>query len=384
MTSYELGDAPLSEPEQDLLQMAPHAKTLAGFLDHVQLPFTLGIYGAWGEGKTTFSHLLWRYLSERPAWKKSHLIEFSAWPYVTADAIWRALLDMIARHICGQSPEPVELHSEAPARSLYERIQSFLQTNVVTLRADPVDANRDRYERLRRRFDHSAALANRTIGDPAVGANLSALAGLVLDAAATVSPGVGPLRRLLGTGESSVRALLTGEQATAPQVVTSVEEMRSDLRDLFRESAGSDPEKLVILLDDLDRCLPQVALDFLETIKVFFFESAGVNAPCLFLLAVDEELVGRAIRMRTGSETDIDADEEARMYLEKIVQLRVPVPNPDDRQIHRLVSAGFPEWTLTTDIIGAGIGRNPRRIKQQCNLMSYGFQAREARDNARG
>ena len=137
------------------------------------------------------------------------------------------------------------------------------------------------------------------------------------------------------------------------------------------------------MLDDLDRCLPNVALDFLETIKVFFFESHGVNAPCLFIVAVDEGLIGRGLRMRIGEEPDVNTSEEARMYLEKIVQLRVPVPSPDDDRVHELVSASSPEWACATDLIGAGLGRNPRRIKQQCNLMAYRFMAREAETAAR-
>jgi len=200
---------------------------------------------------------------------------------------------------------------------------------------------------------------------------------LVLSAAAGLSPGVGSLRKAIGLGEGSVREIFSREEKSSRDVVSSVEDLRKDLRWLFG-CLEDERHKIVILLDDLDRCLPNVALDFLETIKVFFFESRDVNAPCLFIVAVDEGLIGRGLRMRIGEEPDVSTAEEARMYLEKIVQLRVPVPSPDDDRVHELVSASFPGWSCTTYLIGAGLGRNPRRIKQQCNLMAYRFMAREA------
>jgi len=377
VTGYELGDKPLEKPSQDLLEMAPFARTLAGILTGVQLPVTIGIYGEWGEGKTTLARLLVHYVRKQPGWDNLQFIDFSTWPYVTADAIWRALLDKIARRVYGQPDRPEDPPSEGTGPTLRGNIRQYLRTDALTLRAAPVDPRKQRYERLRMRFDQSAALANRTVGDPAASANLSALASLVLDAAATVSPGIGPLKRIFEPKESSVRGILPGERPAAPEVVASVEELRQDLRDLFRDSA-QDGAKLVILLDDLDRCLPQVALDFLETIKVFFFESVDVAAPFLFLVAVDENLVGRGLQMRIGPTPGVDSEREARMYLEKIVQFGMPVPSPSDKQVHHLISVSFPEWAQAADLIAVGIGRNPRRIKQQCNLMAYGYQAREA------
>jgi hypothetical protein len=373
LTRIELGDAPLSEPAQDLLDMASNARALAKFVDKVKLPFTIGIYGSWGEGKTSFAQFFLHYLADLPDWHEVQVIKFSAWPYVTADAIWRALLDKIARQVYLGTNSLDPENKEASASTLRERIHRFMQAEVLTLRAASASSRREQYERLRKRFDRSAMLANRTFGEPS--ANVSALASLVLEAAATMTPGVGPIRRLLGIGDASVRSIASGDQATVHYVVESVEELRDDLRQLFTDMA-ENTAKLVILIDDLDRCMPQVALDFLETVKVFFFESAGVEAKCLFLVAVDEDLIGRGLRIRIGDTPNMNAEEEARMYLEKIVQLRAPVPSSDAGRVHQLVSAGFPEWTLTTDIIDVGLGRNPRRVKQQCCLMSYGFQAR--------
>ena len=55
-----------------------------------------------GSGKTTFANLLVHYLRRQSGWSELGYIPFSAWPYVTADAIWRALLERIAREVYRQ------------------------------------------------------------------------------------------------------------------------------------------------------------------------------------------------------------------------------------------------------------------------------------------
>jgi hypothetical protein len=391
LTEFTHSDYPLEDPADDLLGMAPQAWVLARVLNEIKPPYTVGIYGKWGEGKTTYANLLIRYLAKQQNWAGMRIVRFSAWPYVTADAMWRALLDSIARKILVEGQEadgpPVAeddaaLPGEEATSTTWTFLRRVLMKEVLTIRGgEPVKPKRQQYERLRKRFDRSAALANRT-PDRGGGVNMAALAGLVLDAASTLAPGISPLRKVLGIGEGSIREVFSGDEASRPaSVVASVEDLRADLRELFLTS-GQDGLKLVILLDDLDRCLPNVALDFLETVKLFFFESIGVDAPCLFIVAVDEGLLGRGLRLRIGEGQDVSPADEARIYLEKIVQLRVPVPGPDDDRVHQLVSACSPEWAWTTDLIALGIGRNPRRIKQQCSLMTYRFMAREAEDGA--
>jgi predicted KAP-like P-loop ATPase len=98
--SAELADTPLAYPEDDLLGVAPSAKILADRLALVQPPFTAGVYGEWGSGKTTFVSFVAEYLKRLSGGGASTLfISFSAWRYKTADEIWRALILTIARRI---------------------------------------------------------------------------------------------------------------------------------------------------------------------------------------------------------------------------------------------------------------------------------------------
>jgi hypothetical protein len=90
---------------------------------------------------------------------------------------------------------------------------------------------------------------------------------------------------------------------------------------------------LLFLIDDLDRCLPDKAVEMLEAIKLFL-EVKG----CGFVVAVDDEVVNRGILYRykdyrtgtNGNGADNDHEPECPItgseYLEKIIHLPVRVP----------------------------------------------------------
>ena len=86
--------------------------------------------------------------------------------------------------------------------------------------------------------------------------------------------------------------------------------------------------RVVVLVDDLDRCLPDTVIETLEGIRLF------LAVPKMsFVIAADEERVAEAIRTRydrstSGGERPVpEIDEEpAKLYLHKIVQTTVPLP----------------------------------------------------------
>ena len=88
--------------------------------------------------------------------------------------------------------------------------------------------------------------------------------------------------------------------------------------------------RLVVLVDDLDRCLPETVVETLEAIRLF------LAVPKMsFVIAADEQRVADAIRTRfPESRGGVPApqapgavpEEPAKLYLHKIVQTTVPVP----------------------------------------------------------
>ncbi|MBM7330805.1 hypothetical protein JS562_48465, partial [Agrobacterium sp. S2] len=78
-------------------------------------------------------------------------------------------------------------------------------------------------------------------------------------------------------------------------------------------------ERVVVLVDDLDRCLPPAVMATLESIKLFL-----AVPKMAFVIAADQEMVRESIAVSLG-ETNRGAAFAVR-YLEKIIQLPVNLP----------------------------------------------------------
>ncbi|MGN7611422.1 KAP family P-loop NTPase fold protein [Magnetococcales bacterium HHB-1] len=79
--------------------------------------------------------------------------------------------------------------------------------------------------------------------------------------------------------------------------------------------------RLVVCIDDLDRCLPHQIVPFLESI--FFLTSS--NAPIVFILAVDPVALEQAVRLYYNLKSSHHAF-RAQRYLDKVVTTRLELP----------------------------------------------------------
>lgn len=103
------------------------------------------------------------------------------------------------------------------------------------------------------------------------------------------------------------------EPATDPTLQGFREQFRELMTDLDSVS------QVVVLVDDLDRCLPESVVGTLEAVKLFLsVEKMG------FVIAADQRLVTHAIATRY--ESAAQADRMSLQYLEKIVQIPIRVP----------------------------------------------------------
>lgn len=84
-------------------------------------------------------------------------------------------------------------------------------------------------------------------------------------------------------------------------------------------------KKLVVLIDDLDRCLPDVAIDTLEAVRLFMFSEKTA-----FVIAADESMIRYAVKKHFPdaiNENKINAgDNFANKYLEKLIQVPFRIP----------------------------------------------------------
>jgi hypothetical protein len=368
-------DAPLKNPDDDLLGMKAYAKKLAEFIHVTTPPFTVGIYGEWGAGKTSFVQLVQYFLGRQapPGAPPIQFISFYAWPHKTSDQLWSALVLQLAREIYAPPDPP------PPPRGLRERLIQLLARDALVFDAPaPAPGPRTEYEELLASFGQAPASVGTGTEERARINHEEALAALLKAAIASLgslSPLVAGLRSLFGMDSKiDITEALRREKSQAlHERALSVEKIREVFRRIFKKAEG---KRVCVFIDDLDRCMPDVALDLLEAIKIFLEDS-----PCTFLVAADENLIGQGLRLRfkdlletdTGTEIQQLFDRKGQEYFEKIIQLGIRVPQPTPEQTHRFIAAQFPEWLPATDILRTAIGDNPRRLKQYCNLLRYKY-----------
>lgn len=386
MPDRRLFDAPLENPDEDLLETSSYARRLAEFIRSVNPPFTIGVYGEWGSGKTSFVHLVQYFLAHSPSSGEAPLfLRFSAWPHKTAEELWRGLLLAIARKlydVVEPSFEPAPGEPPPESEELGPRLRRLLLGDALVLGAEtPPPDPLAGYHSLVARLDQ-------TPGSLGTGAHrpfhldheeaLAVIARAAFATLGTLSPALAGLRGFFGldTGVDASRLMRQERNQALRERIESVDQFRQMFKKLFRDKAAG--RRVCVFIDDLDRTMPDVALDLLEAILVFLFDD---EVPCIFLVAADENLIGQGLRLRFREILEVDTASETREYFlrkgreyfEKIIQLPIRVPPQTAEQTHRFIAAQFPKWLAASDILQTAIGDNPRRLKQYCNLLSYKY-----------
>lgn len=129
-----------------------------------------------------------------------------------------------------------------------------------------------------------------------------------------------PLHDALGTWKSEVDGLHTAFE-------TMLEAFAADYA--AHKGLKAEDIRFVILIDDLDRCLPETTIRLLESIKNHLTVDHAV-----FVLALNAQIVYQGIRHKYGG-----ADMNGQEYLEKILNYTFYVPEPDAKRLTAFAKA---------------------------------------------
>jgi predicted KAP-like P-loop ATPase len=92
-----------------------------------------------------------------------------------------------------------------------------------------------------------------------------------------------------------------------------------ELREKFEELLTSLKVTLVVLVDDLDRCLSDTAISTLEAMRLLLFMPRTA-----FIIAADEQMIRGAVRAHFGN-VDL-SDDLVTSYFDKLIQVPLRVP----------------------------------------------------------
>jgi hypothetical protein len=376
-------DAALTDPKQDRLNFEPLAAGISRFLRNpaTEPPLTLAITGDWGSGKSSLMGLVCADLRKhgsRPIW-------FNAWHHQKEDHLFAALLGALSQ----QAPPPwLSLDGMSFRlrllwlRSLKHWVFTLLLCTAVaaliTLHLGMNDAAAET-QLLRRLGDLLTSLGGvgsaKPVAASAAGAAASATA---TTAATTASPvpwaGWLALLTVAGTTLAALRKALTafgadpaallagGLQGMKPKLAAEQNSFRTRFAEQFGEVSRALPERVVVVIDDLDRCRPEAVLEIMEAVN--FLTSSG-QCFVLFGMATDKVQAALAIaferiakELASGASGGTDPESAAREqrrayaanYLQKLINLEIKVPTAQSYEAWRLLTddpattAASPSW----------------------------------------
>jgi hypothetical protein len=110
---------------------------------------------------------------------------------------------------------------------------------------------------------------------------------------------------------------------------TEIKNFRKTFKEVFEDCKG---ERLVVFIDELDRCTPDTVLDIFEAIRLFLYVPGTT-----FIIGADERLVSYAVKTKYKDIPghDIDISKE---YLEKLVQYPVKIPQLNEQEVKQYIT----------------------------------------------
>lgn len=290
-----------------------------------QTPMAIAVYGDWGAGKTTAMKWLhglideWNESGKAKEKIKIRQVWFYPWKYDNKEDVWRGLIaEVIIKSIDVKGATIQTVRKAAKQFGLF----------------------------LGRSFLH-------------------VLAGIKLKAKA---PGNAAEAEI---DLANIKEILTEYKEVAHPEKAYLNEFESSLENWIKDTLG-DNERMVIFIDDLDRCMPEIALQVLEALKLY------LNIEKLFfVVGVDKKVIEELVE---GHYEKLKlTKDKSKNYLAKMFQVEVQV-EPSEQQISNFLDEqlkDIPYWRephlsederkIFRELIYKLAERNPREVKRLIN-----------------
>ena len=253
-------------------------------------PATIGIYGDWGSGKSSLMKMVKKSLDTD---EKTLTVEFNGWLFEGYEDAKTAL--------CGTILDEMHKHEKRFAKAK-NKIKALL---------DKVDGGKLLSKGVKYGLDFLLTGGIGTVTE-------LTLTGLI----SAVKQKVGDV------SEDEIKKVVDALKADDTKR-SEIKNFRKTFKEVFEECKG---ERLVVFIDELDRCIPDTVLDIFEAIRLFLYVPGTT-----FIIGADERLVSYAVKTKYKDIPghDIDISKE---YLEKLVQYPVKIPQLNESEVKQYIT----------------------------------------------
>lgn len=370
-----IDDRELKDANDDELSHEPFARQLTAIALSIEAPANIALFGPWGSGKSGIANLVKKYVEEEAQSRKGRA---SAYRFARFDA-FKYADNPLRRNFISAVARELNITDRRFSADLY----ADQTTTDVTL---------------------TRQATGRIVGIFAVVLGVVAAVGLlaaffsawIIDGSAADKTFDNLARKFVSMSivPSALLTALIGLLGAAFQVKRSTSRPESD--EEFETLLGNlvvatQAERIVIFVDELDRCSAEEVVGTLDAIRTFL----GV-ARCVFIIAADQSVLEQALTAQARQETPHDQANPyysaGSAYLDKVFQYQVTLPPLMPQSITKYAVALVASRTsgvwaevdanrVASVLIPSHVS-SPRRVKHMMNAFALTYRSAEARYQA--
>lgn len=288
------------ETTTDYLHFSVVSKTVADLIiESGENPISIGVSGSWGVGKSSMVKMIGKDLNEQLSSDNKYIfLEFNAWLYQGYEDAKSALLQSVTMKLTEEMKKQ-GIDEDGELGKKFKKFLKRINWFQVSKLALPLLAG----------FIPGAA----SVGVIANFANAIKSSWNNRDKKPENSEAINTAIEGL---TPELERLLNDNKEVAEPATKQIEEIRKE----FEEILGQLKVKLVVLVDDLDRCLPETAISTLEAMRLLLFVKRTA-----FIIAADEQMIRNGVRAHfNGVEL---SDGLVTSYFDKLIQVPIKIPH---------------------------------------------------------
>jgi len=333
------------ETQIDYLHFSVISQTVADMIiESGNNPISIGVSGSWGAGKSSMVKMIGQSLKEQDKEEKKKYIflEFNAWLYQGYDDARTALLHSVSEKLASEMKERKIKSGDGTWKKLknFTKCINWFQVSKLAL----------------------PLLAGFIPGVNAVGAIggfISAISGSLADTT-KIDENSEAVNTAFEKLAPEIKEILK-EEASKP-VTEQIEELRKEFAELLEKL----DVKLVVLVDDLDRCLPETSVSTLEAMRLLLFVDRTA-----FIIAADEQMIRNGVKAHFG---DVELTEGlVTSYFDKLIQVPISVPHLGVAEVKAYIVLLYLESEIKKDNLGEDI--MPKALDGMNKLLSKAWES---------
>ncbi len=310
------------KPTHDFISLG---RTIANIIKNSNPHFTIGIYGEWGTGKTTLMKAIEKHLLENNIFEKKQTILpvwYNAWKHERENSIATlSLMKTVAYSMDNHKQFNDVSKAIFTALTIYDKdLMQQLVLNMISQKGNELE------EQIDEKMSYLQKLYRNSV------------------------------------------------------YFDGLEKIKQQMEKIRGSDQVSD-HRVVIFIDDLDRCSPNKALEVLESIKLFLDIEGFV-----FIIGLSHKTVTKLISHAYKS-TGVKGED----YIKKIIQIPIQIPSWSHENIIDLIETRIapnlnPEYTKflhqNSGMIARIVDYNPRQLKRFINSVIIAFETFASKENS--